>query len=126
METIDEELFLELASNVFELMLQIPVQSSTPSDTPASPTDYLSRISMSGTASLQVAVRAPEQTAIQIASTMFKESPDSLTEEDVRDAVGEITNMVGGNLKGLGDGNSKWTLPSVSRVGDDASDLPPS
>ncbi|MEP3482630.1 MAG: chemotaxis protein CheX [Fuerstiella sp.] len=126
MEMIDEELFLELASNVFELMLEIPVQSAVPCDTPASPTDYLSQISMSGTTNLEVAVRAPEQTAIQIASTMFKESPDALTEEDVRDAVGEITNMVGGNLKGLGDGDSKLTLPNVSRVGDDASETPPS
>lgn len=124
MEPIDEELFLELASNVFELMLEIPVEGAPACDSPAQPTDYLSSIQMSGSTNLEVAVRAPEQTAKHIAATMFKESPDDLSEEDIRDAVGEITNMVGGNLKGLGDGDSKLTLPCVSRVSESSRESP--
>lgn len=42
---------------------------------------------------------------------------DDLTHDDVRDALGELVNVVGGNIKGLldDDGKSTLSLPVVSR-----------
>ncbi len=60
-----------------------------------------------------VQVLAPMSTARVIASTMFATSEDDLSEEEIRDAVGEIVNMVGGNLKGIMEGDSSLSLPCV-------------
>jgi chemotaxis protein CheX len=47
---------------------------------------------------------------------MFAMSEDELSEEEIRDAVGEIVNMVGGNLKGIVEGESSLSLPCVGAV----------
>lgn len=60
-----------------------------------------------------VQVLAPMSTAKVIASTMFATGQEDLTEEEIRDAVGEIVNMVGGNLKGIMEGESSLSLPCV-------------
>lgn len=41
-------------------------------------------------------------------------SPDEVTDGDVADAVGELVNMVGGNIKSLMPGPSVLSLPSVA------------
>jgi chemotaxis protein CheX len=47
---------------------------------------------------------------------MFAMSEDELTEAEIRDAVGEIVNMVGGNLKGIVEGDSSLSLPCVGEA----------
>ena len=39
-----------------------------------------------------------------------------MSEADVLDAVGEIVNMVGGNLKGIVEGDSSLSLPCVGNA----------
>ncbi len=58
-------------------------------------------------------VLTPRKTAVAIASNMFDMSEDELTEAEIRDALGEIVNMVGGNLKGIVEGESSLSLPCV-------------
>ncbi|MEM9444250.1 MAG: chemotaxis protein CheX [Verrucomicrobiota bacterium] len=41
----------------------------------------------------------PERLAAEIASGLMGSSPDSISVDDVNDVVGELTNMVTGNLK---------------------------
>ncbi len=48
-----------------------------------------------------------------LASVMFSEEPDTLSSEEVRDALGELVNMVAGNIKPLLPGTSRLSLPSV-------------
>ena len=48
------------------------------------------------------------------AEAMFGADPGSLSESEVSDALGELTNMVGGNIKSLVPAPSKLSLPSVS------------
>lgn len=126
METVDDEILLELATNVFELMLKIPVEEGPACKSTGEPTDYVSAIRMSGSSNMRVQLRAPEQTARNIAAMMFKKDVGALSEEDICDALGEVINMVGGNLKGLGDGESQLTLPRVSQlsIGDDQNSAP--
>jgi chemotaxis protein CheX len=52
-------------------------------------------------------------------------SEDELAEADVADAVGELANMIGGNIKSLLPGPSALTLPLV-RLGGSALHLPSS
>ncbi len=52
--------------------------------------------------------------ARDMAAAMFDLSPDDLEMDEVRDAVGEVTNMAGGNIKALLPGPSQLSIPSVA------------
>ncbi|BEP15088.1 hypothetical protein acdb102_33990 [Acidothermaceae bacterium B102] len=52
--------------------------------------------------------------ARQVAATMFETTPDVVTESEVVDALGELTNMIGGNVKSLLPAPSQLSLPMVS------------
>ena len=47
---------------------------------------------------------------------MFAADEDSLGLEEVQDALGEISNMIAGNIKPLLPGASRISLPSVVSV----------
>jgi len=47
------------------------------------------------------------------AAALFSVSPDDVTQAEVVDAMGEIANMVGGNVKSMLPGPSMLSLPSV-------------
>jgi chemotaxis protein CheX len=48
------------------------------------------------------------------AEAMFAAAPGSLTSDEVGDALGELTNMIGGNVKSLLPAPSKLSIPSVA------------
>ena len=50
----------------------------------------------------------------QVAATMFESTPDVVTDAEVVDALGELTNMIGGNVKSLLPAPSQLSLPMVS------------
>ncbi|MFN8706967.1 MAG: chemotaxis protein CheX, partial [Planctomyces sp.] len=77
-------------------------------------------IRISGDWNSLVQVLAPRSTAKVIASTMFSMTEDELTEAEIADAVGEIVNMVGGNLKGIVQGDSSLSLPCVGTMSTDS------
>jgi chemotaxis protein CheX len=52
--------------------------------------------------------------ARQVAATMFASTPDVVNEAEVVDALGELTNMIGGNVKSLLPAPSQLSLPMVS------------
>jgi chemotaxis protein CheX len=45
---------------------------------------------------------------------MFAADPGTLSADEVGDALGELTNMVGGNIKSLLPAPSKLSIPSVA------------
>jgi chemotaxis protein CheX len=51
--------------------------------------------------------------ALTAASIMFETEPESLTVEEVQDALGELANMTAGNIKSLLPGASRLSLPAV-------------
>ncbi len=48
------------------------------------------------------------------AEAMFAADPGTLSPDEVSDALGELTNMVGGNIKSLLPAPSKLSVPSVA------------
>ena len=48
-----------------------------------------------------IAVQCSEALARRTATTMFDLTDDAVTNADMHDSLGEITNMIGGNLKAL-------------------------
>ncbi len=54
------------------------------------------------------------------AEAMFAADPGSLSPDEVSDAIGELTNMIGGNLKSLLPAPSSLSVPTVA-VGESCS-----
>lgn len=61
-----------------------------------------------------VQLRAPESVARTAAAAMFMMAEDELSEAEIGDALGELTNMIGGNIKSLLPEPSRLSLPSVT------------
>lgn len=72
------------------------------------------RVAVTGEWQGQVLLVCPRQLARTAAATMFDQPADKLTDDEVADAVGELTNMLGGNIKSMLPGPSGLSLPEVT------------
>ena len=54
------------------------------------------------------------EVAAAAAEAMFAADPGSLSTDEISDALGELTNMVGGNIKSLLPEPSQLSIPSVT------------
>jgi chemotaxis protein CheX len=79
------------------------------------------RVTVSGEWQGSVLLACPPQLARMAAAAMFDLPTEQLDDEQVADALGELTNMIGGNLKSLIPGPSRLSMPTVTV---DASTLP--
>ena len=76
-----------------------------------------SSISIGGPWSATVVLYFSRAIAFSGTATVLGMEPDELDEADVRDIIGELANIVGGNVKGfVSDADSDWSLslPVVS------------
>lgn len=71
-------------------------------------------VTISGDTDAVVVVRCDRSLAVDIASAMFATPPDELVDDDIVDALGEVTNMSGGSVKALLDGTCRLGLPVVT------------
>jgi chemotaxis protein CheX len=75
-------------------------------------------VTVSGTWNGAVSIHCTHDAARHIGASMFGRPPQSLSDDELRDAVGELCNMVGGNLKSLAasleDGACRLSLPLVA------------
>lgn len=71
-----------------------------------------------------VALQLPVALAERVASIMFSLGRRQPSAEDVLDALGEITNQTGGNIKALVGGTCHLSLPAVVRGSDYSIRLP--
>jgi CheY-specific phosphatase CheX len=60
-----------------------------------------------------VAVQVPKPLASRVAQILFGLGDEAPSLEDMQDALGEITNMTGGNIKALMPGECHLSLPAV-------------
>jgi chemotaxis protein CheX len=61
-----------------------------------------------------VTVQTSHRFAVRAAGLMFGMEEQEVGEEEVRDTVGELANMSGGNVKSLMPGSCQLSLPSVT------------
>jgi chemotaxis protein CheX len=61
-----------------------------------------------------VLLAAPTPLARTVASAMFDLPAGQLTDDEVADALGELTNMIAGNIKSLLPGPSSLSMPAVT------------
>jgi chemotaxis protein CheX len=71
------------------------------------------RVAVTGPWQGCVLLACPTQLARSAASAMFDLPAERLTDDEVADALGELTNMVAGNIKSLLPGPSRLSMPTV-------------
>jgi hypothetical protein len=74
--------------------------------------EYLSGgVRISGAWSGLVLVHCTPALARRVAAVYFDVAPDSATQDDIRDVLGELANILAGNVKPLLPGPSRLSLP---------------
>lgn len=111
---VDLQTMEQIVANVFDAMLGMPTSPMNNRPDCADEPRQVAAIRITGSISELIVVEAPLATAQAVGETMFAAEPGSLTDEEVSDAVGEVVNMIGGNVKGLHEGDSALSLPCVS------------
>lgn len=72
-------------------------------------------VGVSGAVEAQISLEMTAEAAQQFAGLMFGLAVDEVSDDDVADAVGELTNMVGGNVKSLIADSGMLSLPVVAQ-----------
>jgi chemotaxis protein CheX len=115
---VTEEHVAEVATTVWDAFLGLQLERAPGGD--QAPVGGMSGVvTISGAWQGAVVLQCSEQHAVAAAEAMFEAEPGSLSSEEVADALGELTNMVGGNIKNLLPEPSSLSIPSVSG-GDDS------
>lgn len=116
---ITQEEIVVIAQSVLGTMLHIEAmpeqQLSEVSGTDAT---FTGCVQISGNWQGAVLVQGTSQLERILASVFFELPEADVTEADIRDAIAEITNMIGGNIKGQVPSPSYLSIPSVT-VGSD-------
>ncbi|MDQ5911095.1 MAG: chemotaxis protein CheX [Pseudomonadota bacterium] len=100
--TLSADALFELAESIWHSLLEMEVQridhwsADLPEDGMLTGCVYLD-----GDWRGSVTLICPKPLARQTAAAMFKATPAAMTETEVQDAIGELTHMLGGNLKSL-------------------------
>lgn len=72
-------------------------------------------VGVSGAVDAQISLEMTATGAQQFAAVMFGLEVGDVSDDDVADAVGELTNMVGGNVKSLIADSGTLSLPVVAQ-----------
>jgi chemotaxis protein CheX len=75
-------------------------------------TGWSAAVTVSGAWDGMISVEVPTEMAEEVTRRML--AVDEAADEDVADAVGELVNMIGGNVKSLMPGPSALSLPVVA------------
>ena len=108
---IDEATLAQVSRDVCETMLCL--SASQVSTAPLDGIHLAAYVQIRGECELRVEVETVRELASQIASQMFSTEPQNLDESELRDALGEVANMIGGNVKGILSGEFDLSLPIV-------------
>lgn len=85
---------------------------------PHQPTDevvHCATVHITGDTQWTIRIDCSDVHVRDIAAAMFGTAPDEATDEDISDSLGEMANVVAGNVKALLDGSARLSLPTVAR-----------
>jgi chemotaxis protein CheX len=115
---VEEDQIREMTESVWSTVLGLPVAPRERGDHLEAERFVTGCVQISGHWRGALTLACSSAFARRAAAAMFgSEEPDVSTEE-TRDGLGELTNMVGGNVKGLLPGPSRLSLPTVVEGGD--------
>ncbi|MCO5166315.1 MAG: chemotaxis protein CheX [Planctomycetes bacterium] len=111
MQSLEREV-VSIAQGVWSMILGLelrPLASVPAANGPA----VVGRVGISGAWEGQVTLRCPAAMAARAASILFGVTPNAAAPDQTRDVVGELTNVLGGNIKALLPEPCRLSLPAV-------------
>lgn len=113
--TVREHDLGEIVSAIWAEMLHLDVQTSfRPWRAAGSPPGLTGRVELSGAWAGTISVDCSRDLARRLAGMMFGLNPIDLTGRELVDAMGELANITGGNIKALLPGPSVLSIPVVT------------
>ena len=110
-----EEEIRQLVESIWEQMLHLPVEALPVTPAAAGTRTLSACVSITGAWRGAVAISCSAALATQAARIMFDQaSTDDVTPADQQDALGELVNMLGGNIKALLPEPCQLSLPAVA------------
>ena len=104
----------EVTQSVWDLVLHLPAEPSAQHNLPRGGVDLLSgSVHIKGSWNGTITLSCLPNLAQNAASAMYNAPAASLPAADVLDAVGELANMIGGNVRALLPEPCQLSLPSV-------------
>jgi chemotaxis protein CheX len=111
--------FSEVVENVFTGMLGFELVRTHGESVPApGEARFIGTVHISGSWSGSVVVECPDAFGRLVAASMFGSEPADVVDDELVDVVGELANMIGGNVKALLEGEAALSLPTVVRGSD--------
>jgi chemotaxis protein CheX len=111
-----EEAIVNITQNIWESILGLEIQRSrdvAPLTQATRERSLTGCVQLAGAWEGSVFLYCSAALAGEVAATMFGTSPETLRSGDVEDALGELTNMVAGNLKIVLPRPCQLSLPAV-------------
>lgn len=116
MAIIQDEQIDEIVRNVWSSMLELDVvRKDNASERPEGEKSLTACVQITGDWQGTVALDCVDALARTAAAAMFEMEATECEEEDVRDAIGELTNTLAGNIKTMLPGSCALSLPSVTQ-----------
>ena len=111
---LDESQLQMIAIDICQTMLGLELLPVNPDVD--STRQLVASVEIRGGRNTVVEVFASDELMARIAEVMFQSEHGSLSEGEVRDAFGEIANMIGGNVKGIYGEEADLSLPFVGQA----------
>ncbi|OLF06895.1 chemotaxis protein CheX [Actinophytocola xanthii] len=87
-----------------------------PSEDQQAPFDLSASVAIMGAFEGHVIVQCTTQASRDVASVLFEMPTEEVSEAEIGDALGELANVLGGNLKSMLPGPSTMSLPRVAET----------
>jgi CheY-specific phosphatase CheX len=114
MENFESEV-CQYTENIWKSILDLDVKKTIEEYCPLEGESILAGcVHITGKWEGAVTLDCPMDLAQKVASIMFKMADDEITEDLIQDALGELTNMTGGNIKSLLPEPCYLSLPVVT------------
>jgi chemotaxis protein CheX len=104
----------ELTRAIWETVLGLAVEG--PFERGGDQLDLSLSVDITGSWEGTVSLSMPKDLAVSAAAVMIGVPEEDVPPGELRDAVGELANMLGGNVKGILPGTNKLSLPRVEVV----------
>ena len=107
-----EQEIKQLTASVWESILQLPIE---PAETalPSGTRTFSASVQITGVWTGTVLLSCGAAMAAQAAGIMLNVEPADAALADIQDAMGELVNMIGGNIKALLPETCRLSLPTV-------------
>lgn len=112
MATVTDVNLREIVGNVWASLIGTPPDAAD--DAAVTGPTVTAAVHLTGPFDASVVVTMTEALARKVTAAMLFMGEDELEEDDVRDAVGEVANLTGGNVKAALGVSCSMSLPSVA------------